>query len=1011
MKFFRFLLKSLATLSAICAFVAFVALTPPFQTWLARMELDSQPSLRASLGSVWAKFGKVDLEDLKLVIGDAVLTVPSAEARLPVIDTLLHRRVVLGGLVARGWTLDLSRIPEAARQRAADAEEEAGSAKPPQAAAAPAQAAVRAFAGILSGWRLPTDVSLDGVDLDGEVLVAPADGKEPVRVHVAIKGGGASAGRDGSFSIDAETVDPETGPLADSGSVHGRLVIGMDTPRTVGRAAIDAEVSVRGGPFREDLAVSANAAADRAAGTEHYTLAVARGSRRLAAVQADFSPAAQRFAGTWKADFLDSDLTPFMRGRPLPPLACTGAGSFDADSGFAELHARGRMSAAVARLGVLIPAMGDTGKANVTVEFDGVRGGSSLRFSQCLVSYKGDQQAVDLRALQPFAVDEAGGGVSVRDPGAGWLDVAFAGLPAAWLPPLPGGLVFSDGRASGGFLVRAAGGGFSLSPGDAPISIRGVSIKAPSGRAVGGLDLSLTMTAESAAGQLAVNWAPLTVDSAGRRLASLEAKGTRAAGSGSMAVSGKWTADLGAIASLPSLEALAWLPGRTAAGEFTGNLGSACDVEGKIDIVGRDPSRTVSATFNADVDADGAGDFLVPLKVAAGGSVSEISAEGSFGRQRLDPRVELKLTSADVDLDQLLLLARPLAGAAGAPAHAPAGGDGAPAWSRDAVPFWGAWAGSVKVSFDKLKTGDQDFTDVGGTFEIEHGSIELEGGHGELPPKSLASVVGMISFDPSEARPYTLKGTLAPVANLDSALLLPPQPGQDPVIEGHFTLAGTVSGTGANLADLLGRTQEEFQLSSTTGILRLLTTNVADAIPEAAEPVADSLDTVGNFVGSVLLGIKGHSIDPSKNKVSKSAEAVLNFTNQVSEIGFDKITVTAVRGPDRTIRLTELEMVAPDEHLKGTGQITYAKGLPVSQEPLSLDLRLGVKDVAAKLLSSVGLLSPDRDALGYPLLGQPVRFGGSLVHIDDRQWHDLLAKAAAPKAPDAGKKEKPAGAP
>jgi hypothetical protein len=308
----------------------------------------------------------------------------------------------------------------------------------------------------------------------------------------------------------------------------------------------------------------------------------------------------------------------------------------------------------------------------------------------------------------------------------------------------------------------------------------------------------------------------------------------------------------------------------------------------------------------------------------------------------------------------------------------------------------------VKLSFDKLRTGDQDFTDVGGTFEIDHGSIQLEGGHAELPPKSLASVEGTLSFDPSAARPYSLKGALAPVANLDSALLLPAQPGQDPVIEGHFTLAGTVAGTGASLDDLMGRTQEEFQLSCSTGILRLLTTNIADAIPEAKEPVADSLDTVGNFVGSVLLGIKGHSIDPSKNKVSKTAEAALNFTNQVSEIGFDKVTVTAVRGPDRTIRLTDLEMVAPDEHLKGTGQITYAKGLPVSQEPLSLDLSLGVKDVAAKLLSSIGLLSQDKDALGYPLLNRPIHFGGTLARIDDKEWHDVLAKASQ-GTPEAGK--------
>jgi hypothetical protein len=1003
-KFLRFLL----TLLAVAAILAAVALTPPFQTWLARTELDGRPDLHASLGSVWAKFGKVEAEDLRLSLGDAALTVPSAEARLPIIDTLRSRRLLFRGLVAKGWTLDLSRIPAAREDREAASQDDAG-AKAPQAAAPPAQAAAAAFAGILSGWKLPADVSLDGVDLDGDVLLPAAEGSAPVRVHVAVKGGGAASGREGSFSIDAETVDPETGPLADSGSLHGRLVVTMDTPRTVASARITADVSVRSGPLHEDLSVSAGATADRAAGTEHYSIGAARGTRNLAGVEADFSTAKQGFGGTWRVDFTDSDLGPFMHGRPLPSLTGTGAGSFDTDAAFAELHALGQVSAVVSHMGAVVVSMGDTGRAKAAARFDVVRSGSTLHLRQCDASYLGDGQAISVKALQPFDMDLAAGAVSVRDPASNWLEISFGGLPAEWIPALPGGLALVGGRATGGFLMRASGGGFTLAPNAAPISISGASIRGPWGGVAGGLDLTIAMTAEADAKQLSVKWSPLTIDSGGRRLASLEATGTRpvGAGGGPIAVSGTWTANPGAIASLPNLASLSWLPGNTATGDFKGNLGAACDLEGKVDVVGRDPSRTFSATFNADVDSSGAGDFLVPFKITTASGVSEISAEGSWGRQRLDPRVELKLTGADVALDQLLLIAGPLAAAGGAPAHAlQLSGVGRAPWVRDAAPFWGSWAGSVKLSFDKLRTGDQDFADVGGTFEIDHGSIELEGGHAELPPKSLASVEGALSFDPSEARPYSLKATLAPVANLDSALLLPAQPGQDPVIEGHFTLAGTVAGTGASLDELMGRTQEEFQLSCSNGILRLLTTNIADAIPEAKEPVADSLDTVGNFVGSVLLGIKGHSIDPSKNKVSKTAEAALNFTNQVSEIGFDKVTVTAVRGPDRTIRLTDLEMIAPDEHLKGTGQIAYAKGLPVSQEPLSLDLSLGVKDVAAKLLSSIGLLAQGKDALGYPLLNQPIHFGGNLVRIDDRQWHDILAKAAVPKAPEGAKADK-----
>jgi hypothetical protein len=48
-------------------------------------------------------------------------------------------------------------------------------------------------------------------------------------------------------------------------------------------------------------------------------------------------------------------------------------------------------------------------------------------------------------------------------------------------------------------------------------------------------------------------------------------------------------------------------------------------------------------------------------------------------------------------------------------------------------------------------------------------------------------------------------------------------------------------------------------------------------------------------------------------------------------------------------------------------------------------------------LSTAGLLSADKDGLGYTRLIQPIHFGGTLEHIDRSQWHNLLVKAATPK--------------
>jgi hypothetical protein len=60
-----------------------------------------------------------------------------------------------------------------------------------------------------------------------------------------------------------------------------------------------------------------------------------------------------------------------------------------------------------------------------------------------------------------------------------------------------------------------------------------------------------------------------------------------------------------------------------------------------------------------------------------------------------------------------------------------------------------------------------------------------------------------------------------------------------------------------------------------------------------------------------------------------------------------------------------------------------------------VDLQFWARGRVAKLLSTAGLLSADKDGLGYLKLSQPIHFGGTLEHIDRSQWHNLLVKAAA----------------
>jgi hypothetical protein len=1000
-KFIRFVLTCLATV----AVVALIALTPPFQTWFARMEYLDRPDLKASVGSVSAVFGRLEVEDAKFEYGGAVLTLPSLRARLPLIKAMWRKQLLVGTLVAKDWTLDLSRLGDEP-DVVVEVTSGDGSAAVTPPAVAPQQAAAWAFAGILSGRSLPFDASMDGVDLDGEVIVAPVPGKPPVHVHVTVTGGGMAAGRDGTFVIDASPANDDAGSQPASPSAHCRLVVGMDSPRSVGRLQARTDLHVVLGSRPVDAALSVEATNTRSALGETYAIDLSQGDRHLLTLDASFPMEARRFSGGWKVNLRDSDFASLPGVTNLPSFVGNGDGVFDTDSSFARIHMRGGLAGVIRDFGAMAPAAQRLCPATVESTFDLTHSGHSVHISKAVVTLAGGDRLKTTRveAAQAFDVDEASGAVKVSNADSDWLRVSLRRFPLSRLPLLPGGLAFRSGEADASFAVRATGTGYALRS-SAPLIATGVSIDRAGLPVARDLALSFPVFADRDANQWTFQWSPLDVASGNRTLATVDAKATLPVDmKHPLAIAGSFKSDLDAITASPAVPGLHWVTGRSASGDFTASVGSSSEIECKLAVVGHDPTHTVTGTVNADEDPNGAGEFLAPLKIAFGTDVSEVSLEDSWKGKEAEPYTEVKLTSDDVALAHLRLLAIPLAAAGGVSLSVPSAGGPArwaPAGVRDVAPFWGDWVGRVTVAFEKLRTGDQDLLDVGGTFEVDHGSIQLEGGHGELPSKSMASIEGSIVFDGAAERPYVLKGSEGGLSNIDSALLLPPKKGEDPVIEGHFTVGGTIAGTGINLDDLIDRTEMEIHLSSTTGIVRILATDIADVIPETKEPVSDALGDAGNFVGSTILGIKDRSIEPGKNKVGKVPQAVIDFTNQVAEIGYDKISVTAIRGSDRSIRLVDLEMTAPDVHLKGTGKIAYVKGLAVSEEPLDVELQLGVRDVLTKKLATAGLLSPAKDALGYSLLNKPVRFTGTLDRVDASQWHDLLAQAAVPKPPPA----------
>ena len=988
------------------AILAALAFAPLVQTWIAQAVLACHPSVQGSVGSLSAGFGRIEVEDLRLACDGAVFTLPSLQANLPLTAAAWNRKFHVRSLVAKGWTLDLTRLgePDSARARAA------GTATPVEAPSA--QKVAGEFLGILNGLRLPGDMSLDGVDLEGDVLVGLASGTS-TRFHVTVKGGGLAAGHEGAFAIDASDAIVGSDLSVTVFAAHGRLTVAMASTRTFSRFDFQADLSAKGGSLPDGLDLSADIAAVRNPGGEDASLDLSRGGRHFASVSARLPGSNSRIDGTWKIDLRDSDLAPFVPDCPLPTAAVTGDGRFDADAAFTRVNAQGRLKAVTSHWEVIAPALDRLGSAVLDASFELTHSGQTLQVHQFSVGVAASGSSALVQSLQSFAVNERTGSLRIANAHGDWIGGSFHGFPMAWLSHPNDRFVFADGEAAGQFAIRCANGAFTLRS-KAPLVASGISLQ-HAGTTIGrGLDLSVPLLVDWASQGWQVEAAPFTVAIAGRRLATVAAKAARQAGADpSISITGTWNADLEALAAQAAIPGIHWIPGRAASGDFSASLGSPTEIEVKLTVAGHDPAKSVTGSVHADFNADGSVGILAPFKIATGSVMSDLSAEGTWSKDEAGVRVDAKVTGKDVALEHLRMLAAPAAAAAGVPISvkmtAGLGAERTDAGIRDSKPFWGDWIGSVTVGFDRLRAGNRDFIGVAGTFNIDPRSLRLMYGRAMLPGRSQATADGSVSFDAAAEFPYGLKAA-ADIHDVAAAPFFGElQKGKDPVLEGRFSVASKLAGQGATLQDLAARTQEEFHLTSTDGIIRLLKVNVAESLPEVTTPVSDALGTVGSFMGS-LIGLKHDSTASSEIHLNKVTEAVLDFTNQVSEIGYEKMTLDAIRGPDRSIRIVNLEIAAPDERMTGSGRITYVEGVPIPAQPLSAELQFSARGRIADLLSTAGLLPAQRDKTGFTPMNQTVHFGGTLEHIDQSPWRDLLVKAATPK-PDERKKAAQNGSP
>jgi len=958
-----------AAVAAAIGILAAAALNPSVETWAARRAIARARGSVKSVGRVSLALDRATIEGLRVEAGGAVLTAPRIDARIGVIPAALGWGLNFERLVAIGWTLDLIHSGAAA------------------AAEAEAPLPVRAVGGVLSAFNLPANLSLDGVDLEGDVLFPDEFGRPGGRVHVVVTGGGLAAGRDGRFLCRATaTVDDPRAPVS-SVTVNATLTAALEGSGDLLRAELKAEATAVGRDFPNGISLSCAASAAHRDARRYYAISLLRGSERIGGIDAEKPDGSPSISGSWRLDLRDTDLAPFALGRSLPAFYAAGDGSIETDTVSGDIHAVGRLRASADRLGVLSKALGSVGRVDLTADFDVARLGSSLRVARLDTTLAAAAPAFTVRALQPFEFNSSTGELKVAEPTGDLVGVSLTGVPLVWLRPLLGGLGVTGGDARGEFVLRAEDGRLAVRT-KAPLTARDLAITWNGSTVATGLDLTAFVLSDYAPQGWQVQLSPMTIRSDGLRMFSLEARFGRLTGEGrTVKAAGSWSTSLPTLLSIPALARLPRLSSGDASGSFLASFDSTRAVRVKLavrDLAGPPgldlALPSIDSEIRADFDAGGHTTFSVPLRLDYGARAAVVAVSGSVEAGPKGSFVDASL-SGDRLTEEDLAAVSFLSGG-GKPDAASSAAQGAPAAPVPARPLWPALSGRFALRIEELSLGPLDLSDVRGTLNVEPRSLSILGGTANVGGGGLGRIEGRLDLDPGADRPLSFKAD-ASVDNVDSMpFFLTGDPNRQPTLEGRFDIAGHLTGSGQGFGDLLDRVQGAIKLSSRDGKFRALRTGIIESLRQAPSRLVEALDTMSSLFGK---------------KPEKIGQALVETATGLSEVHYDQMNVACERGPDLDVRLTEINLIAPEARLAGTGRITYSEGVPIEDQPLSVDLSLGVRGRLGKFLDIVGLLADGQDELGYSRLNQPIHLGGTLRSVDQSQWKDLLVQASLKK--------------
>ncbi len=634
----------------------------------------------------------------------------------------------------------------------------------------------------------------------------------------------------------------------------------------------------------------------------------------------------------------------------------------------------------------------DPGALVFAVDLAGAHGNGVLDLSRATGSVRRepDQLVAEVALRSPLKLDLATGKMTSA-PGLA-AAIQLGTIPLVWTQSFVEGLEIS-GELTGGTveLTMASPEDFSANT-VAPVTVKGMTLTLDGQAMTKNLDVTLDATGALRGQTLTYESRRLELAQAGATMLTAKSAGTVDLGGETVTLKskGNLSADATALGQQPALAPYAGFSRGRVTADFEAAKGADLSVQSQVTL--REAVATTGNQALGDVDlsltltrkTDGTGTVTMPLTVVAGGRASDVAITGSFAQNEKGIAFNGTVKGKQVRVDDLKAFsvlapaAEPAATSPKKPATpAPRGSTGGrppattPAVTRDTQPFWTGVNGRVQAEFDTVYYGpDTVIQGLRGVIALSESQLNLETIEGRLKNDPF-KFSGGIAFNAQQPKPYSLTGT-GSVANLDlGALLKAANPQEKPTVETKVTAVGRLTGNGANLDDLLQHVQGQFDVTGSGGVLR-------------------ALGRRGEAVGrvSALIGLVGAI------QGSASTQATAELASQLNELSFESVKMKVERGADLDVKLTSLEFLSSTSRVTGTGSISYQEGVPLTKQPLRLQLALAGKGALAQVLNRAGLLTGEQDDREYYSLSRKFSISGTPLSPDAGDLWRFITEAA-----------------